>query len=66
MKPAPFDYRKPKSLEDAAALLGAHACDAKILAGGRTLVPMLSFRLAAPSMLVDINDIEGLKWRGRR
>ena len=60
MKPAPFDYRKPKSLEDAAALLGAHAGDAKILAGGQTLVPMLNFRLATPSMLVDINDIEGL------
>jgi carbon-monoxide dehydrogenase medium subunit len=60
LKPAPFDYQKPKSLEDAAALLGAHAGEAKILAGGQTLVPMLNFRLAAPSILVDINDIEGL------
>jgi aerobic carbon-monoxide dehydrogenase medium subunit len=62
LKPAPFDYRKPKSLEDAVALLGAHAGEAKILAGGQTLVPMMNFRLAAPAMLVDINDIEGLDW----
>ncbi len=60
MKPAQFDYRKPKSLDAAAALLSAQAGEAKILAGGQTLVPMLNFRLATPSMLVDINDIEGL------
>jgi carbon-monoxide dehydrogenase medium subunit len=60
LKPAPFEYRKPKSLEDAAALLSAHAGEAKILAGGQTLVPMLNFRLAAPSMLVEIDDIEYL------
>ena len=60
LKPAPFDYRKPKSLEDAVALLGTHAGEAKILAGGQTLVPMMNFRLAAPSMLVDINEIAGL------
>lgn len=60
MKPAPFDYRKPKSLEDAVALLDAHAGDAKILAGGQTLVPMMNFRLVSPSLLVDINDIDGL------
>ena len=60
LKPAPFDYRKPKSLEDAVALLGTHAGEAKILAGGQTLVPLMNFRLAAPSMLIDINDIAGL------
>ena len=42
MKPAPFDYRKPKSLEDAAELLSTYAGEAKILAGGQTLVPLLN------------------------
>ena len=60
MKPAPFDYRRPKSIGDAAALLVEHAGEARILAGGQTLVPMLNFRLAAPSMLVDINNIDRL------
>jgi carbon-monoxide dehydrogenase medium subunit len=60
LKPAPFDYRRPKSVDEAAALLAAHAGEARILAGGQTLVPMLNFRLAVPSMLVDINDIDGL------
>jgi aerobic carbon-monoxide dehydrogenase medium subunit len=60
VKPAPFEYRRPHSVDEAAALLAEHAGDAKILAGGQTLVPMLNFRLAAPSMLVDINDIDGL------
>ena len=60
MKPASFEYRRPASLEEAAALLSAHHGEARILAGGQSLVPMLNFRLAAPSMLVDINEIEGL------
>lgn len=60
MKPAAFDYRRPASLAEAAALLSENASEAKILAGGQTLVPMLNFRLAAPSILVDINAIEGL------
>ena len=60
LKPASFEYRRPASLEEAAALLSAHRGEARILAGGQSLVPMLNFRLAAPSMLVDINEIEGL------
>jgi carbon-monoxide dehydrogenase medium subunit len=60
LKPAPFEYRRPTSLEEAAALLSEHHGEAKILAGGQTLVPLLNFRLAAPSILVDINEIEGL------
>jgi carbon-monoxide dehydrogenase medium subunit len=60
LKPASFEYRRPTSLEEAAALLREHYGEAKILAGGQTLVPMLNFRLAAPSILVDINEIEGL------
>ena len=55
MKPASFEYRKPASLDEAAVLLRDHGEDAKILAGGQTLVPMLNFRLAAPAVIVDSN-----------
>jgi carbon-monoxide dehydrogenase medium subunit len=60
VKPAPFEYRKPVSLDEAALLLRDHGENAKILAGGQTLVPMLNFRLAAPAVIIDINDIPGL------
>lgn len=60
MKPAPFEYHRPRSLGEAALLLAEHGGDAKILAGGQTLVPMMNFRLAAPAVLVDINEIGGL------
>jgi carbon-monoxide dehydrogenase medium subunit len=60
LKPAPFEYRRPTSLEEAAALLSKHHGEAKILAGGQTLVPLLNFRLVAPSILVDINEVKGL------
>ena len=53
MKPAPFDYHRPRSLDEALALL-ADDPDAKPLAGGQSLVPMLNFRLARPSALVDL------------
>jgi carbon-monoxide dehydrogenase medium subunit len=66
LKPAPFDYRRPNSVDEAAALLAEHAGEARILAGGQTLVPMLNFRLATPSMLVDINNIDGLDRIERR
>jgi 2-furoyl-CoA dehydrogenase FAD binding subunit len=59
VKPAPFAYRRPDSLDDAVALL-ADTAGAKVLAGGQSLVPLLSMRLAAPSMLVDINGLAGL------
>ena len=59
MKPAPFDYVRPGSLDDAlAALVGDPG--AKVLAGGQSLVPLLSMRLASPSRLVDINGLPGL------
>ena len=61
MKPAKFDYARPQSLEDAVALLGAHQGDAKVIAGGQSLMPMLAFRLAAPRLLVDIGGIPNLK-----
>lgn len=61
MKPAPFDYHLAASTEDAvAALAAADDGDAKVLAGGQSLLPLLSLRLAAPTMLVDINEVPGL------
>lgn len=60
MKPAPFDYVAPDSLDEALELLAARADDAKILAGGQSLVPVLNFRLAQPALLVDVNRIPGL------
>jgi 2-furoyl-CoA dehydrogenase FAD binding subunit len=59
VKPAPFDYLRPGSLAEATAAL-AEEPNAKVLAGGQSLVPLLSMRLAAPSMLVDINGLPGL------
>jgi carbon-monoxide dehydrogenase medium subunit len=59
VKPAPFDYVRPGSLDDALAALAADP-GAKVLAGGQSLVPLLSMRLAAPSGLVDINGLPGL------
>lgn len=59
MKPAPFSYVRAKSLEEAVARLDA-AADAKILAGGQSLVPMLNMRLSRPTTLVDINGLPGL------
>jgi carbon-monoxide dehydrogenase medium subunit len=60
MKPAPFEYVRPGSVDEAVALLGAQP-DAKILAGGQSLVPLLALRMARPRMLVDINRVPGLQ-----
>ncbi len=60
MKPAPFDYRVPDSIEQALALMREHGDEAKILAGGQSLVPAMNFRIVQPSLLVDINRIPGL------
>jgi 2-furoyl-CoA dehydrogenase FAD binding subunit len=59
VKPAPFAYLRPGSLADAVAALAGEP-GAKVLAGGQSLVPLLSMRLAAPSLLVDINGLPGL------
>lgn len=59
MKPASFDYVAPKSIEEALDVLSSHE-DAKILAGGQSLVPLLSLRLARPTVLVDVNGLDGL------
>jgi carbon-monoxide dehydrogenase medium subunit len=60
MLPPRFDYRRPGSLEEAVDLLGEHGDEAKVLAGGQSLIPLLKFRLAAPSLLVDVNRVPGL------
>jgi len=60
MKPAPFDYVRPASLREACGILAADE-DARIIAGGQTLVPMLAMRLARPSRLVDIARLDELR-----
>jgi CO/xanthine dehydrogenase FAD-binding subunit len=59
VKPAPFQYHAPQTVEEACRLLGSLE-DAKVLAGGQSLIPLLNFRLARPAHLVDINRIGGL------
>lgn len=61
MIPPAFDYTAPRSLQEAVTLLGQNP-EAKILAGGHSLIPMMRFRLASPAMLVDINRIDGLAY----
>lgn len=60
MIPTKFDYAKPASLDEAFALLAAHGPDAKLLAGGHSLIPMMKLRLAEPDMLIDLAGIPGL------
>lgn len=62
MKPPPFEYYNPRSLDEALSHLAEHGYDAKILAGGQSLVPMLNFRLAQPAVLVDLNKIADLAY----
>jgi aerobic carbon-monoxide dehydrogenase medium subunit len=59
VKPPPFEYHAPTSVDNACSLLGALE-DAKVLAGGQSLMPLLNFRLARPAHLVDINRVDGL------
>ena len=60
MKPPRFHYVRPASLEEALAALAEHGDDAKVLAGGQSLVPMMKLRIASPRYLIDINRIQGL------
>lgn len=60
MKPAPFTYAAPSTLEEALALLAEHGDTAKLLAGGQSLMPMMNLRLARPQYIVDLNRIAGL------
>ncbi len=62
MKPAPFDYLAPDSLAAALAALAEHGGEAKVLAGGQSLIPVMNFRLAQPVLLVDLNRLGDLAW----
>ena len=59
MKPAPFDYARPGSVQEACDMLQASE-NARVLAGGQTLIPMLAMRLSRPSVLVDVTRIPEL------
>lgn len=60
MKPAAFDYYAPRTIDDVMALLKRYGSDARLLAGGQTLLPMMNFRLAAPEVIIDLNRIPEL------
>jgi carbon-monoxide dehydrogenase medium subunit len=62
MKPAPFKYFAPTTVDEALSLLAEHGYEAKVLAGGQSLIPMMNFRLAQPSVIVDINNIPELSF----
>ena len=62
MKPAPFSYHRARSAEEAVSLLAELGDDAKLLAGGQSLVAMMNFRLARPAALVDISRLTGLRY----
>ncbi len=60
MHPAPFEYHRPETFEEALKLLAEHGEDAKVLAGGQSLIPLMKLRFAAPARLIDVNRIAGL------
>jgi carbon-monoxide dehydrogenase medium subunit len=60
MLPARFDYLAPPSLDEALAIMAQHGEDAKVLAGGQSLIPLMKLRLARPAVLVDIGRVPGL------
>ena len=57
MKPPPFEYHAPTTVAETVSLLSHYGEDAKVLAGGQSLMPLLNFRLARPAALVDINGV---------
>ncbi|MBV8089272.1 MAG: FAD binding domain-containing protein, partial [Alphaproteobacteria bacterium] len=60
MKPAKFEYHAPASVDEALALLQRYEGEARLLAGGQSLVPMMNFRLAAPKAIIDLNRLAEL------
>src|SRR6185312_8552988 len=60
MKPPPFEYFSPTSVDECVSLLAEHGEDAKLLAGGQSLVPLMNLRLAAPEVLIDLNGVAEL------
>jgi carbon-monoxide dehydrogenase medium subunit len=65
MKPASFEYFRPTTIEEALQLLDTHGDEAKVLAGGQSLVPMMNLRLARPAILIDINGLTELDYHRR-
>ena len=63
MLPSSFDYHRPATLDEALSLLATHGDDAKVLAGGQSLIPIMKLRFASPGHLIDINRIapEGME-----
>lgn len=61
MKPPPFAYERPQDIEHVLALLAEHGDEAKVLAGGQSLVPVLNLRLSYPAILLDVGDISELR-----
>ncbi len=59
---AAFDYRRPRSVDEALALLQTHGDDAKVLAGGHSLLPMMKLRLAKPEILIDLDRLDELRY----
>src|SRR5512146_2949919 len=62
MKPAPFDYYAPASVDEALEILSEKGYDIKVLAGGQSLIPSMNFRLAQPPALLDLNNIPDLAY----
>lgn len=62
MKPAPFQYYAPATVEEVLTLLSEHGYDAKVLAGGQSLVPTMNFRLAQPAVIIDLNRVSELSF----
>lgn len=62
MKPAPFEYHVPGTIEEALSFLREHGDEAKLLAGGQSLVPAMNFRVVQPSVLIDLNRIRELDY----
>src|SRR5713101_7395804 len=62
MIPASFEYFAPKTLSEAIELLQKHGADAKILAGGQSLIPLMKLRMASPKLLIDLNGVSGLSY----
>lgn len=60
MKPAPFEYFAPTTIDEALVRLGEYGYEAKVLAGGQSLIPMMNFRLAQPSVIIDLNKVNDL------
>ena len=62
MKPASFRYLAPRSEDELLSVLDEHGADARLLAGGQSLVPMMNFRVVSPAVIVDINHIKTLSF----